>query len=672
MANELYTRIALKYDSYDNWTKTDVEGKGGNLVLLPGEIGICQVNAASQQSNVVPTVLFKVGGAKYPETLDDGSIHPKAGQLMAFKDLPWASAKAADVYDWAKAKDVEVVETAVEGSDIKAKALKFTSAGGGLIKSIPIDYITPSEVTAITGAIAEDLSDVTGRVGNIEKALETLVGDETGSIADAIAAAELRAAADAASKADAAKTAAFGEAARLDGLTNARIDGVVENVNKNAEDIGKLNEDLAKETNAREAAIGTASAPAVGVEGEDGYKPAVVASGVYAVIEAGDKAINYKIGNTTDGKDDATVYGAIAAAIDSAATTAQNKIDTLVTSGAVKANTDAITELTEDVADINEAIADLQGVDEDFEGRIGRMEAFFGTADKDGEDTTPDKTVYDALDTLKEIQDFINTEASAADDMLTAINDNAEAIENAVGANGTITKAVAQNEENIGKVDERVGDLEDLTAGLGTDDSGNAVTVKAYVDAAKASAISTAAGDAASKANTAESNAKSHATSLNSAMSARVEILETAKGEHAEAIAGLEEALGKETKAREDAIGIPTDTSKNQTATGLYAVIEAGDKAINDKIGGSFTSTSGNTVADAISIANTAAGNAKAAADAAQNTANSAVATAGENAEAIGVIEGNYVRIGTDEKLYAGKSGTVMLVINCGSASDVI
>ena len=72
---ELQTRIALKYDSYDKWTTAP----GKNLVLLKGEVGICEIPAVNAASEVAPTVLFKVG---------DGT--------KTFEQLPWASAKAAD------------------------------------------------------------------------------------------------------------------------------------------------------------------------------------------------------------------------------------------------------------------------------------------------------------------------------------------------------------------------------------------------------------------------------------------------------------------------------------------------------------------------------------------------------------------------------------------------
>lgn len=77
--NKINTRIQLKYDSYNNW-------KTNNPELLAGEIAIAKlvddVTITTNETTGAP-VLFKVGPGK-------------------FNDLPWASALAADVHDWAK------------------------------------------------------------------------------------------------------------------------------------------------------------------------------------------------------------------------------------------------------------------------------------------------------------------------------------------------------------------------------------------------------------------------------------------------------------------------------------------------------------------------------------------------------------------------------------------
>ena len=107
MANTkiINTRIQLKYDSFANWSKVDVAGKGGNLVLKAGEIAIAYLGPS--QTTTTPDngshpVLFKVGPG-------------------VFKDLPWASALAADVYEWAKKNEVK---TEGDGNAVTAAAIK--------------------------------------------------------------------------------------------------------------------------------------------------------------------------------------------------------------------------------------------------------------------------------------------------------------------------------------------------------------------------------------------------------------------------------------------------------------------------------------------------------------------------------------------------------------------
>ena len=82
MEHLLNSRIQLKYNILENWSKTDVAGKDANLVLKSGELSIVYVSGVSESNT---TVLFKVGDGR-----------------TVFAELPWASALASDVYDWTK------------------------------------------------------------------------------------------------------------------------------------------------------------------------------------------------------------------------------------------------------------------------------------------------------------------------------------------------------------------------------------------------------------------------------------------------------------------------------------------------------------------------------------------------------------------------------------------
>lgn len=157
---ELRTRIQLKYDSYANWSSTTLgDGKGANLVLKLGEVGICAipsgVNAAGVQNP--PHVMFKVGDGTTP-----------------FSGLEWTSAKAADVYAWAKQASLPVTKegdgNVVSGIvwDEATKGIKFTTASvatsEGLenliarVKTIEDTYATDEELAAAVSTINEAIT----------------------------------------------------------------------------------------------------------------------------------------------------------------------------------------------------------------------------------------------------------------------------------------------------------------------------------------------------------------------------------------------------------------------------------------------------------------------------------------------------------------------------------
>lgn len=76
----LNTRIALKYDTLTNWNAAE-------FILKKGEVAICSLaNSETAEQSTPPAVLLKVGDGDHK-----------------FRELPWASGLAADVYGWAKA-----------------------------------------------------------------------------------------------------------------------------------------------------------------------------------------------------------------------------------------------------------------------------------------------------------------------------------------------------------------------------------------------------------------------------------------------------------------------------------------------------------------------------------------------------------------------------------------
>lgn len=167
----LQTRIALKYDTYANWTDVNSEaGKGKNLVLLKGEIGLCEIPAVDENGHpdatTAPTVLFKVGDGTKP-----------------FSELRWASARAADVYSWAKSETVELIEENEGSSEnpVKKQYLVFKTGN-----------TENKRVDLSTFATVEDVSTLAHSVDHRLSVIEAFFdaadadGEDTGSLYDAL------------------------------------------------------------------------------------------------------------------------------------------------------------------------------------------------------------------------------------------------------------------------------------------------------------------------------------------------------------------------------------------------------------------------------------------------------------------------------------------------------
>ena len=163
----LNTKIKLRYDTLANWQDLTVTGKGGNLVLLKGEVAFCEVPAATLANNTIdangastvngvttnnmPTIIFKVG---------DG-VH-------AFKDLNWGSALAADVYAWAKAATKPSYNAKEIGIADDNDNITPTTVEGAIIDLY-------STISAITGGASSSIAD------QIAAQIAALTPDATGA-----------------------------------------------------------------------------------------------------------------------------------------------------------------------------------------------------------------------------------------------------------------------------------------------------------------------------------------------------------------------------------------------------------------------------------------------------------------------------------------------------------
>lgn len=128
MAN-IKTRISLKYDTFDKWQES-------TLKLNKGELAIAVIPTPDPANKQLPPVMFKVGDGEH-----------------TFKELGdnWASALAADVYDWAKAKTKPSYTPAEVGADV-AGAAATAEANAKAYVNEKIGAIPPqAEYTLETG-----------------------------------------------------------------------------------------------------------------------------------------------------------------------------------------------------------------------------------------------------------------------------------------------------------------------------------------------------------------------------------------------------------------------------------------------------------------------------------------------------------------------------------------
>lgn len=122
----LNTRISLRYDTYDNWNTPS----GKAAILNKGEVGVCAITADGADQ---PTIMFKVGNG-----------------VSTFVELPWTSGLAADVYDWAKAAQLSIVE---EGQGEIITNIVWDESSNG-IKVIRKTLTATTEEFATQGLVA--------------------------------------------------------------------------------------------------------------------------------------------------------------------------------------------------------------------------------------------------------------------------------------------------------------------------------------------------------------------------------------------------------------------------------------------------------------------------------------------------------------------------------------
>ena len=182
------TRIKLKYDTFENWNKS-------TLILKEGEIACATIETADPANKKLPPVMFKVG---------DGT--------KTFNQLEWASALAADVYGWAKQASKPAYTFTEVGADkagsaatALADAKKYTDQQIG---AIPAQAEYTLETGGTDGSLVLKKDGVAVGDAAVVKGWATLLAKAQKGVDDAAAAA---------AAAQAAQSTADGKYSKPDG-----------------------------------------------------------------------------------------------------------------------------------------------------------------------------------------------------------------------------------------------------------------------------------------------------------------------------------------------------------------------------------------------------------------------------------------------------------------------
>lgn len=206
----LNTRITLKYDTYENWQKS-------TLVLKAGEVAICAVPSGVTVAGIAkpPAVLQKIG---------DG-VH-------VFKDLPWLQAVASDVHTWAKeaskptyaANEITGLDTYISGQ-IQDTDTQYTIIKGDNDYTYKLMSRAKGAENYSTEVATLSIPDPSADIN----ALKALVGDTAVAtqISEAIAALKLSDTYEQKGAAAAVKTALLGDAAEAYNTLGKLEDAVI-------------------------------------------------------------------------------------------------------------------------------------------------------------------------------------------------------------------------------------------------------------------------------------------------------------------------------------------------------------------------------------------------------------------------------------------------------------
>lgn len=398
---ELKTRIQLKYDTLANWNAS-------TFILKKGEVAIATIETDDPAQAHLQPVMFKVG---------DGT--------KTFSQLSWASAKAADVYGWAKKSETEFtnwVKGLITVDDIsltdyykKTKVDELLKTNSEADQKYADDAIAAAigaldvTDTAVTGKYVSAVSEVDGKieVSREDLPVYTLASGTTNG------------------------TVAFNGA-------DVAVTGLGSAAYTKSTDYATAAQGALADSAVQSIASGTAN----GTIKVDGTDVAVTGLGSAAYTDAGAYATKAQGAKADSAVQKVTVLGKElsnegSVSVDEAKTALGLKSAAYEETTAFDAagSAAAVLGTASDEATANT----VYGAKAAAAKAQSDIDAFFAAAEKGGE----------ALDTLKEIQDFLDSDEGAVAEIVGNVTANAAAIEKVV--DGTTPVAKATNADTAAK-----------------------------------------------------------------------------------------------------------------------------------------------------------------------------------------------------------------------------
>lgn len=398
----LNTRILLKYDTLENWNKS-------TGILRAGEVAIATVPEGGSAQEVgsvkTPQVLVKVGDGKH-----------------TFAQLPFITARAGDVYAWAKAEKLGKDAFSEEVNELFTNIENDITALEGKVGDSKVG-------DQINTAIAAALKKLANGDAAVEKQFVTAaVQGEDGKVVVSRRALE------------AADIPTIGEG-QVDGLTTklGNINTAIEAINNETTGIlatakGYTDAEVKKLADGQ---VATNKAHIETLMGADTVEGSVAKALKDAKGYTDTEVSNAKTAAATDAQGKA----------DKALADAQKYVDDAI-SAITGGETGSLKALEERIADAEEALEVINGADT-VEGSLAKVAKDAADAvDAEELRATNAETALDArleavetffhfsseeeknaaYDTLKEIQDYIEGDASAAAQLTAKVNQNTAAL----------------------------------------------------------------------------------------------------------------------------------------------------------------------------------------------------------------------------------------------------